>query len=95
MPFDLHFTERFKEHFERLPADIKKPAKKILYVLALNPRHPSLQCHKVEGGFGDHGGNIFEGYVTMKYRFTWEYGPDQGMITLRNIDNHDECLENP
>lgn len=59
------------------------------------PRHPSLKTHKVQNAIGFFEGDVFEAYVTKKYRLTWEYGPDQGMITLRNIDNHDACLKNP
>lgn len=95
MPFDLQFTKRFLEQFSRLPEEIKKPARKAVQLLAINPRHSSLQTHKVAGGRGDYGGDVFEAYMTMKYRMTWEYGPGKKEITLRNIDNHDECLEEP
>lgn len=93
MPFDLNFTERFQGQFRFLPKEAKKAARKAIQLLANNPRHSSLQTHKISGRRGDHGGDIFEAYVTMKYRMTWEYGPDRKEITLRNIDNHDECLE--
>jgi len=95
MPFDLELAQRFIKQLQKLPPGIKKMAKKVIYLLAVNPRHPSLQCHKVSGTKGDYGGDVFEAYVTMKYRMTWEYGPRKNEITLRNIDNHDECLREP
>lgn len=85
MSFDLQFTKRFLDQFALLPNEIKK----------LVPRHASLRTHKVSGSRGDYGGDVFEATVTMKYRMTWEYGPGKGEITLRNIDNHDECLGEP
>ena len=93
MPFDLQFTARFQKQFARLPEEVKRPARKAVQFLATDPRHSSLQSHQVSGRIGDYGGDIFEAYVTMKYRMTWEYGPGKSEITLRNIDNHDECLE--
>ena len=92
MPFDLQFAQRFLDQFSRLPEEVKKQARKALRLLSVNSRHVSLQTHKVSGALGDHGRDIFEAYVTMKYRMTWEYGPGKREITLRNIDNHDDCL---
>ncbi|MBI3296572.1 MAG: hypothetical protein HYZ75_00295 [Elusimicrobia bacterium] len=63
--------------------------------MAANPRHPSLRTHPVEGAVGDFGTKVFEAYVSEKYRLTWEYGPKKGDITLRNVDNHDDCLASP
>lgn len=93
MPFPLVIPISFEKKLKALPSDITVAAQKTLQFLSENPRHPSLKTHKVQKAVGDFGGDIFEAYVTMKYRLTWEYGPDQGQISLRNIDNHDECLE--
>jgi mRNA-degrading endonuclease RelE of RelBE toxin-antitoxin system len=95
MAFTLVIPIWFEKKIKNLPAKIQEPTKKTLRLLSENPRHPSLKTHKIQKAVGDFGGDIFEAYVTKKYRLTWEYGPDQGMITLRNIDNHDECLEQP
>lgn len=95
MTFNLHVTNRFKRQFESLSPDIKKVAQKKIEFLSMNPRHPSLQVHKVEGTKGNNNGDVFETYITKKYRMTWEYGPSNQEITLRNIDNYDECLDNP
>lgn len=95
MPFDLQFTKRFLGQFALLSDEIKNQARKAISLLSANPRHASLRTHKVSGSRRDYGGDIFEAYVTIKYRMTWEYGPGKGEITLRNIDNHDECLAEP
>lgn len=83
----------FEKKIKALPESIKEATRKTIKLLSENPRHPSLKTHKVNQALGDFGGDVFEAYVTKKYRLTWEYGPDQGMISLRNIDNHDECLK--
>ncbi len=94
MRFTLAIPLSFDKKLKKLSPPILEAAKKTLRLLAQDPRHPSLKTHKVQKAVGEFGGDVFEAYVTKKYRLTWEYGPDQGMISLRNIDNHDECLKN-
>ena len=36
---------------------------------------------------------VFEAYVDVKYRMTFERHSDT--FVMRNVDNHDECLRNP
>jgi hypothetical protein len=36
---------------------------------------------------------VFEAYVDVKYRMTFERHKDT--FLMRNVDNHDECLRNP
>lgn len=95
MPYILSIPEFFEKKIKKLPDPIKSAAKKTLLLLSQDPSHPSLKTHKIKHSTGHFGSAIFEAYVTMKYRLTWEYGPEQGEITLRNIDNHDECLTKP
>lgn len=95
IPFKLVIPLPFEKKLKKLPPPVREAAKKALCLLAENPRHPSLKTHKVVKATGEFGGDVFEAYVTKKYRLTWEYGPDQGMIALRNIDNHDDCLKTP
>lgn len=93
--FGLVATRRFEEQAARLQDDAFAQLKVRLRFLETNPRHPSLKTHEVKNAVGDFGGKIFEAYVSEKYRMTWEYGPNRGEITLRNVDNHDQCLDRP
>ncbi|MBF0492269.1 MAG: hypothetical protein HQM15_05760 [Deltaproteobacteria bacterium] len=93
MNYKLFISPLFEKKLKKLPKDILEATRKTTKLLSENPKHPSLKTHKVLRAVGNFGSDVFEAYVTMKYRLTWEYGPDQGMITLRNIDNHDECLK--
>lgn len=93
MQFTIVIPFSFEKKIKKISPHVLQAAKKVIKLLSCEPRHPSLKTHKVKKAFGDFGGEVFEAYVTKKYRMTWEYGPDQGMITLRNIDNHDECLK--
>jgi mRNA-degrading endonuclease YafQ of YafQ-DinJ toxin-antitoxin module len=93
MGYSLAIPFPFEKNLKKLPPPALNAAKKTLSFLSKNPKHPSLKTHKVYHAVGNFGGDVFEAYVTMKCRLTWEYGPEQGMITLRNIDNHDQCLK--
>jgi plasmid maintenance system killer protein len=85
----------FEDQVQTLPGEVKVQLANRLKQLAANPRYPALRTHEVEGAVGDLGNKVFEAYINKKYRMTWEYGPNQGEIILRNVDNHDECLNNP
>ncbi|MBI2069668.1 MAG: hypothetical protein HYT79_03620 [Elusimicrobia bacterium] len=93
--FRLLTTGRFERQAIKLPAAIYQQLTRRLQLLETNPRHPSLQTHEVKHAAGDYAGKIFEAYINKQYRFTWEYGPGSGEITLRNTDNHDDCLKKP
>lgn len=94
-PFLVRATPNFDKQAARLPGPVFQRFKSRLAYLKSNPRHPSLQTHEVKEIVGNFGGKVFEAYVTEKYRMTWEYGPSRGQITLRNLDNHDDCLRSP
>jgi hypothetical protein len=61
--------------------------------LAANPRHPSLNVHKarnVKAKYPEGGNSVFIAYATKELRFTFEYGPEPGMIALRNCGHHNK-----
>lgn len=73
-------TKPFDEDFLRLTADEQKQAIKALRFLATNPRHQSLQTHKIEGTV------FFEAYVNMDIRIVFERTGDT--IVLYAIGHH-------
>lgn len=71
----------------------KKAIDKAINLLADNPRHPSLNVHKAKNARGKYstgGKDVFIAYATGRLRFTFEYGPEPGMIALRNCGHHDK-----
>lgn len=86
MPLD--YTERFLQHYIKLPVVIQKKVDKALRLLDADFRHPGLRSHALEGTQG-----IFEAYVDDKYRMT--YARQGDLFIMRNVDNHDECLREP
>jgi mRNA-degrading endonuclease YafQ of YafQ-DinJ toxin-antitoxin module len=57
---ELILTAEFKEAYQELPKNIQKKVIKQLHYLELNPAHPSLQIHKLNGEW--------EFYVDIFYR---------------------------
>jgi mRNA-degrading endonuclease YafQ of YafQ-DinJ toxin-antitoxin module len=73
---------QFAEDLARLPAHIQKRAQQKLALFLANPRHPSLQTHKMDGW-----GDIWEGRITDDYRFTFRIEGD--LYKLRRIGTHE------
>lgn len=93
-PFSIGYTPRFLRNYESLKADERKRVDKCVRLLAANPRHPSLRTHKVvgfEGEFEAGGRGVFIAYASRELRVTFEYGPQFGMIAVRNCGHHDAC----
>lgn len=97
--FQFVTSDRFTKALDKLDQAMDKKARKCLQLLQTNPRHNSLCTHKVENAKSAYGSDVFEAYVDMDYRLTWEYaGTDKRgnrLIYLRNIGKHDVCLSEP
>lgn len=75
-------SKPFQKDYKKLPRHIQKETDNALRLLANNPRHPSLRVKKMQGTKG-----IWEGSVTMSYRFTFHMHGDT--VVLRRIGTHD------
>ena len=93
-PFRLYFEPIFLENYARVALKERNAIDKAVTLLSKNPRHPSLSLHKarnVKAKYPVGGPNIFIAYSSKNLRFTFEYGPEPGMIALRNCGHHDPC----
>jgi len=84
----VEFTDRFVKQYLRLPVKIQHKVDKALLLLDADFRKPGLHSHPIAGAHG-----IFEAYVDRRYRMTFERKRDT--YITRNVDNHDDCLQNP
>jgi len=92
--FKLHFEIIFLENYLRLQPKEQKAIDKAVRLLSDNPRDPSLNVHKaknVKGKYAQGGNDVFIGYASRDLRLTFEYGPEPGMISLRNCGHHERC----
>jgi mRNA-degrading endonuclease RelE of RelBE toxin-antitoxin system len=83
----ISFTNTFVRDYRRLPQIIQAAVDKQLELLLSNPRHPSLNIKKMNDPR-----NIWEGRVTVSYRFTFQAKED--IYILRKVGTHD-TLKNP
>lgn len=93
-PFLLSFERLFLESYDSLDQREKRALDKAINILSVNPRHHSLNVHKardVKAKYSEGGDGVFIAYAGKGLRFTFEYGPETGMISLRNCGFHDRC----
>ena len=76
------FSKRFKKEYNRLPKKIQKAFNEKLTLFLKEISHPSLRIKRIQGTK-----NRWEGSVTMKYRFTFEFLKDE--VLFRTIGTHD------
>jgi hypothetical protein len=49
------------------------------------------KARDVKAKYPEGGDGVFIAYAGKSLRFTFEYGPESGMISLRNCGFHDSC----
>ena len=76
------FTNTFKKEYKALPKEIQNTFDKKLTIFLDNVNHPSLRVKKIQGTK-----DRWEGSITMKYRFTFEFSEDT--LIFRTIGTHD------
>ena len=76
------FSKRFKKEYNRLPKKIQEAFNEKLTLFLKEISHPSLRIKQIQGTK-----NRWEGSVTMKYRFTFEFLKDE--VLFRTIGTHD------
>lgn len=78
-------TVRFKREFALLPSEIQRIARGKFTLFSGNWRHPSLYVHKLEGVLW-HGHQVFDLYVTDKYRVLFVI--DHDVVVSYSIGTH-------
>jgi hypothetical protein len=86
-PFILSYEAFFLESYNLLGLTEKRAIDKAVKFLADNPRPPSLNVHKAKNIKAKY----TEGDDRKSLRFIFEYGPEPGMISLRNCGFHEDC----
>jgi mRNA-degrading endonuclease RelE of RelBE toxin-antitoxin system len=79
-------SRRFKKEYNGLPKEIQKAFDQKLQVFLKDMAHPSLRVKRIQGTR-----DRWEGSVTMKYRFTFEFS--EGILILRAIGTHDIIIK--
>ena len=83
--FTESYVKRAKKFAKKHP-DLLNQYKKTLQLLELNPMHPSLRLHKIEGRLSEY----YSISINMTYRITIDFIIIEKEITPINIGKHDE-----
>ncbi len=88
MSYRLVFTERYTKrasYFLKRHPDLEKQYLKTLQLLELNPHHPSLLLHSLNGKLQ----TLHSISINLSYRITLELLIQDERIILVNVGNHD------
>ncbi len=79
------YEKRAKKFIKKHP-EIKSQYKKTLQLLEINPSHPSLRLHKLEGKLSE----LYSVSINISYRITLEFIITEDEIILINVGTHNE-----
>lgn len=82
--FKIVFSEKFISQFELLNQKVQKLAEKKIEIFKINPKHPSLKTHKLNGVLADY----FSFSIDHKLRIVFEYGV-KDVVHFLKIGDHD------
>ncbi|MCF7969756.1 MAG: plasmid stabilization protein [Methylococcaceae bacterium] len=88
MSYELCFTEQYNRRalrFIKRHPELKKQYLKTLQLLELNPHHPSLRVHSLQGKLKQ----LHSVSINMPYRITLELLIHNEQIILINVGSHD------
>lgn len=89
MPVALVFTESYTRRARRVlkaHPELLGVYEKTLMLLELNPHHPSLRLHKLQGKLKD----LYSVSITLSYRITLSFAMIEDAIVLIDIGSHDD-----
>lgn len=87
MSFSLVYTEQYDRRalrFIKRHPDLKKQYLKTLQLLEINPSHPSLRLHPLQGKLK----HLHSVSINMSYRITLELMISDEQIILINVGDH-------
>jgi len=89
MNYKLIYLESYNKKaakFIKKHKDLKKQYEKTLKLLELDPYHPSLRLHKLQGKLE----GVFSVSINITYRITIDFIIEDGEIILLDVGHHDE-----
>ena len=92
MSYKLVFTEGYERRvrkFLKKHPEIRSQYDKTIRLLELNPHHPSLRLHRLEGKLS----NLHSVSINLSYRITMELLITDETIIPVNIGTHDEVYK--
>ena len=79
------YEKRAKKFIKKHP-ELSSQYEKTLKLLEINPSHPSLRLHKLEGQLSD----LYSVSINISYRISLEFYISSDEIILINVGSHNE-----
>lgn len=79
------YLKRVKKFFKK-HADLVSPYEKTLQLLEINPRHPSLRLHQLQGKLSD----LYTVSINISYRIALYFIIQEDLVIPVDIGSHDE-----
>ena len=89
MPYEIEYTQKYEKKlfkFLKKHRTVVERYKKTIQLMELNPFHPSLRLHKLQGKLD----GLHSVSIDMQYRISIEFYIEDGRIIPINIGTHDE-----
>ena len=87
--YEIQFSKKYErtaKKFFKKHQDLRKRYFKILDILQINPHHPSLRLHKLQGNLKEY----FSISLDMEYRIILDFIIIDEQIILIDIGSHDD-----
>ncbi len=87
--YKLIFTESYQKRakkFFKKHQELLDRYKKVLFILQLNPNHPSLRLYKLSGKIRD----FYSVSINLEYRIILDFVIESNTVILLNIGKHDD-----
>lgn len=88
MTYELVFTESYTRRARRFlkkHPELRSQYEKTLRLLELNPAHPSLRLHKLQGALSD----LHSVSINRSYRITLDFLIEDSIILPVDVGDHD------
>ncbi len=83
--FTQSYERRARKFIKNHP-ELSSQYEKTLKLLEINPSHPSLRLHKLEGKLSD----LYRVSINISYRISLEFYISDDKIILINVGSHNE-----
>jgi len=87
--FTASYNRRARKFLKRHP-ELRRQYLKTLQLLELNPYHPSLRLHALEGRLT----GLYSVSININYRITMEFLIEGDEVTLVHVGTHDDIYRN-
>ncbi|MFH0927952.1 MAG: type II toxin-antitoxin system mRNA interferase toxin, RelE/StbE family [bacterium] len=81
---EIYYHPKFAKEYRKLPKDVRRAAEKKEILFRIDPYHPQLRTHKLQGDLE----GFWAFWIKYHYRIVFEF-VDSGCVRFYSVGNHD------